>query len=60
MCDADLMATQPEPEPLNDIERLIAGECLHGHPSIRDCLYCALTRLSVVATLNALSMRKSL
>lgn len=37
---------------MNDVERLIAGQCCHGHENFNDCSACVMTRRLV------LNMRK--
>lgn len=30
--------------PTDDLDRVLAGQCIHGHPQQRDCGTCLMTR----------------
>jgi len=33
----------------SDMDRVVAGQCIHGHAAQSDCLECAMTRYLVVS-----------
>lgn len=40
---------------MDDIERLLEGECLHGHKHLKDCGLCLMTRSLVLKTRQLVS-----